>query len=94
MIRQEWSVVIGLTSSALRSAKPLLIALGVKASENSPLSRDFQTTTELRYVFIKYLSCTFKYSDVNGAGDNVLAEEEGDDAPSMPKYNVITAKRI
>ena len=49
---------------------------------------------ELRDVFIKYLPFTFKYSDVNSAGDKVLAEEEVDDAPALTESNVITGERV
>ena len=45
-------------------------------------------------MFIKYLPLTFKYSDVNNARDNFIAEEEGDDAPAVPEYNFITGERI
>ena len=49
---------------------------------------------ELRDVFIKYLPCTFKYSGVNKAADNVLSEEEGGYAPAVDESNVTTGERI
>ena len=94
VIGKVCSVFRGLISLAYRSAKPLLIDLGVKDSDISPFCRYFQTAMELRDVFIKYLPFTFKYSDVNSAGDKVLAEEEVDDAPALTESNVITGERV
>ena len=94
VIGQVWSVVRGLIFLESRSAKALLTALGVKASENSPFCRDFQTEIELLDMFIKYFPRTFKYSGVNGAGYNFLSEEYLDDAPTVPESNVITGEII
>ena len=94
VIGQIWSVVRGLIYLALRSSKRLRTDLCIKSSDISPFCRDFQTVTELLDVFIKDLRPTFKYSDVNGSGDNVISEEEVDDAPTVPESNVITREWI